>query len=76
MPNCKVCGRKVERASVMHDSCLGKRLEHIAEEICDNYCKFAETYRYAKDEFDLHEFHCSRCPFRELEQLAKLGGGR
>ena len=59
MAKCKICGRTVATAKVIHEHCLTGKLQQI----CDDYCKFKDLYR---DETDLEENHCSTCPMGEL----------
>lgn len=50
---------------------ITQKLERIAAEICDGYCKYREGYEgYYGDEDEgmdkLHEEKCSVCPLMEL----------
>lgn len=57
MPNCKFCGTPVNAANVFHSACWEKQVEKMAEDFCDNYCKFPGQ---CKDQDDLDK-HCDNC---------------
>lgn len=59
MPNCKICGQPVTASKVFHPACWETQAEKMAEEFCDNYCRFP---REALDEEILHKAHCDSCP--------------
>ena len=40
MPNCKICGKPVVAANVIHSACWEHEANKVAEEFCDNYCRF------------------------------------
>lgn len=66
MPNCKICGQPVTASKVFHPACWQTQAEKMAEEFCDNYCRFP---REDLDEEILHEAHCSKCPMVRLLNL-------
>ena len=67
MPNCKICGKPVVAANVFHSACWESEANKVAEEFCDNYCRFP---RDAKDDEILHKAHCDNCA---LVRLLNLG---
>ena len=66
MAKCKICGQPVKAAPVFHPACWQTQAEKVAEEFCDNYCRFP---REAQDEEILHEAHCDSCPMVRLLNL-------
>ena len=58
MPNCKFCGTPVKAANVFHSACWEKQVDKMAEDFCDNYCKWPGE---CKDEDELNEKHCDNC---------------
>ena len=66
MANCKFCGQPVKDATVFHSACWQTQAEKVAEEFCDNYCRFP---REALDEGILHEAHCDSCPMVRMLNL-------
>ena len=67
MANCKVCGRVVRSAPVIHEGCITRVVREVSAEICDNYCG------YAKDDMTpaMLDGICGGCPLNRLEQLCK-----
>ena len=59
MANCKICGKPVEAAPVMHRECWEKAVSDIAEEFCNEYCRFPQE---VEDEDSRQELHCDGCP--------------
>jgi len=50
---------------------ITKQLEKIAEEICDNYCKFPQEYNSRTDDPDknwelLSKEKCENCPLNKM----------
>lgn len=66
MPNCKICGKPVVAANVFHSACWQAKAYKMAEEFCDNYCRFPLE---AANEEELHEQHCDSCPMAKLLSL-------
>jgi hypothetical protein len=58
MPNCKFCGHPVKAANVFHSACWEKQVDKMAEDFCDNYCRFN---RMGLSEVELNEQHCDNC---------------
>ena len=67
MPKCKICGQKVDSASVYHDECIGNLIDSVKCEMCDNYCRITHMNLSPAD----MEAACEHCP---LDQLDKIGG--
>lgn len=67
MALCKFCGKPVRASNVMHSACWESAAEKVAEQFCDNYCRFP---RECRDEDELQEKHCDSCA---LIQLLNLG---
>jgi hypothetical protein len=67
MAKCKFCGQPVKAASVFHPACWEQRANKVAEEFCDEYCRFP---REIKGHDSLIE-HCSECVITEL---LRMGG--
>lgn len=65
MAICKICGRPVPAGPVMHGHCLEELAEKVAEEFCDNYCRWPLT-----DAARLEEA-CKSCPMDQLMGLTK-----
>ena len=40
MPNCKLCGKAVTSARVMHAECWKREARELAEIFCDRYCRW------------------------------------
>lgn len=66
MANCKICGKPVRAARVIHAACWEKAADEIAQVFCDEYCHWP---REAEGEEDLDR-HCDSC---RLIQLLNLG---
>lgn len=46
---------------------ISKQLEEIANEICNNYCKYPEQWDEEKEGCELCESeHCKNCPLSRL----------
>lgn len=65
MANCKICGRPVVATPVMHSESLEHVVEGVAEQFCDDYCRWPLTSA------DLLDEHCRRCPMDQLMKLVK-----
>ena len=54
----------------MVEKSIPKALEKIAEDICENYCKYAERIREengnGKEHEKLIQEHCLKCPTMQL----------
>jgi len=49
------------------DKTITKMLEEIADEICQNYCKWPDLWDEEKEGCDLSESeHCQNCPLNRL----------
>ena len=66
MANCKICGKPVVAANVFHSACREHEANKMAEEFCDNYCRFPLE---AANEEELHEQHCDSCPMVRVLNL-------
>ena len=58
MANCKICGKPVVAANVFHGDCL----EGLAEQICEEYCRWPWECR-EQEELDVK---CAACPLNRL----------
>ena len=65
MANCKVCGKSVRSAPIVHERCMKRVIEDVQKDMCDDYC------RYTGEGFDKDalEEMCSSCPMNRLHQL-------
>ena len=66
MANCKFCGKPTIAANVCHPACWETAASRVAEDFCDNYCRFP---RMDLDEEALVELHCSNCALIKLLNL-------
>lgn len=66
MAKCKFCGHGVKVAPVFHPACWVQAANKVAEEFCDEYCKFPFELDY-----EALVDKCERCP---MTQLKELGG--
>ena len=57
MANCKVCGKSVTAAHVMHAECWKQEVSNLAEIFCDQYCRWPIE---CHSEEELAE-HCDSC---------------
>ena len=64
MANCKICGKPVVAANVFHSACWENEASKVAEEFCDNYCRFP----FECEQDDLDE-KCDNCPIAKLLNL-------
>lgn len=67
MANCKICGRPALAEPIMHSDCLEQLITEVAEQFCDNYCRWPLTSA------DQLEAHCDSCPMEQLMDLTKNG---
>lgn len=67
MAKCKFCGTAVKSGNVFHSGCWEREAHKVAEEFCDNYCRFP---RECGDEDELQDLHCGGCA---LVRLLNLG---
>lgn len=58
MANCKLCGKPVRSAHVIHSACWEREAYELAEIFCDQYCKWPEQ---CSGEEQLQEQHCDAC---------------
>ena len=66
MANCKICGGPVKTANMFHSACWETAAHKIAEEFCDNYCRWP---RECPDQDSLEEFHCAECPMARMVNM-------
>ena len=66
MAKCKICGKPVEAAPVMHRECWETVTARMAEEFCDEYCRFPQEI---EDADSLKELHCDDCPLIRVLNL-------
>lgn len=66
--NCKFCGMPVASGRVFHGNCWERQADSIAEDMCDNYCKWPDRI---SDPDDLQELHCKDCPMSRLVQMGQ-----
>ena len=66
MANCRFCGKPVRCASVHHAACWETAAEKVAEQFCDNHCRFP---RECQSEEELQEQHCDSCALVKLLNL-------
>jgi hypothetical protein len=67
MAKCKFCGDPVDVAPVCHQECWEEKFESLAKRICDDYCKYPETY--GDDGFEeTLDTHCATCPLDALRE--------
>ena len=66
MANCKICGKPVHTANVFHAGCWETVTARMAEEFCDEYCRFP---RETEDADSLQELHCDNCPLIRVLHL-------
>ena len=67
MAKCKICGTAVKSGSVFHSACWEREANKVAEEFCNEYCRFP---RECPDPHQLGELHCDQC---QLPRLLNLG---
>lgn len=66
MANCKICGKPVDAAPVIHRECWEKAVDEMAETFCNEYCRFP---REIEDADSLQELHCDSCPLIRVLNL-------
>lgn len=66
MADCKICGKPAEAVPVMHRECWEKAVSDMAEEFCNEYCRFP---REIEDADSLQELHCDSCPLIRVLNL-------
>ena len=71
MAKCKICGQTVRSAPVFHPACWEAVTKRMAEEFCDEYCRFP---REIEDTDSLHELHCDDCALIRVLNLGVSGG--
>lgn len=71
MAKCKICGQTVRSAPVFHPTCWEAVTKRMAEEFCDEYCRFP---REIEDTDSLHELHCDDCTLIRVLNLGSQGG--
>ena len=71
MAKCKICGQPVIAAPVFHPACWETVTQRMAEEFCDEYCRFP---REIEDTDSLHELHCDDCALTRVFNLRLSGG--
>ena len=65
MASCKVCGKAVRSAPIIHERCMKRLVEEVQKEMCDDFCRYTRA-GLSEDSF---EDMCSRCPMNRLNQL-------
>lgn len=67
MAKCKFCGKPVKSAPVFHAKCMKAKMMEAAQQMCDEYCRFAR-------ELDADELveQCLICP---MVEVVEMGGG-
>lgn len=71
MAKCKICGQPVMAAPVFPPACWETVTKRMAEEFCDEYCRFP---REIEDTDSLHELHCDDCALIRVLNLGLSGG--
>lgn len=66
MANCKFCGKPVRCVSVHHAACWETAASKVAEQFCDDYCRWP---RECQNEEELQEQHCDNCVMIQLLNL-------
>ena len=67
MANCKLCGKRVVSARVMHTECWEHEARELAEIFCDSYCRWPAE---CESEDELMSGHCDSC---HLVRVLNLG---
>ena len=67
MPNCKLCGKAVTAARVMHAECWEHETRELAKIFCDHYCRWPLECENADE---LMNEHCDSC---HLIRVLNLG---
>ncbi|MEG2930316.1 MAG: hypothetical protein RR825_00890 [Ruthenibacterium sp.] len=65
MPNCKICGKPVLSARVMHPACWERACDKMAEIFCDEYCKWPGECA----DKDALAAHCDDCALIRILNL-------
>lgn len=56
-----------ERIRSEHPQCITERLERIAAEFCNKYCKYPDMWDEEKEGIELCESEiCANCPLNEI----------
>ena len=50
----------------MKEKTISQLMEEVANEFCDNYCKYQAEYSSEKEFEEILDTHCSICPLRKL----------
>lgn len=66
MAKCKICGTAVKSGNVFHSACWEREAHRVAEEFCEERCRFPKE---CADPQQLEELHCDRCPLIRLLNL-------
>ena len=66
MANCKICGKPVRSAKVIHSACWETAAHRVVETMCDDYCRWP---REIQDKESLEELHCNDCALLRLINL-------
>lgn len=61
-----VHARSEVRRHQMKEKTISQLLEEVANEICDNYCKYPAEYNSKKEFEELLDTHCLNCPLSKL----------
>lgn len=70
MAKCKICGQPVRSAPVFHPACWEAITHRMAEEFCDEYCRFPKEI---EDADELQEQRCDHCPLIRVLNLGRGG---
>lgn len=68
MSTCKDCGKPIAFPVSYHTACWERRVNRVAEKICDNYCRFPKEYE-SQDELDEKCYNCE-----VIKMLNGIGG--
>ena len=67
MPRCKICGKPVSSATVIHGECLEQLISGVKCEMCDNFCRWPHEAR-TQEELDAI---CKHCPLDLLDEIGE-----
>lgn len=63
----KISNIQVQRDCVQHDKSITEILQEVTEDICNNYCKYPDTWDEEKEGCELCESDiCNNCPLNRL----------
>lgn len=70
MNECKACGKPVRYPIMLHAACWENAICAVAQDFCDNYCRWPHE---CANEDDLQDNHCNDC---SLVKALNVGGSR